>query len=69
MSSKIIGDLCKWKEINLIEGEARRQGDESLLSITNEWLKARVFGEVPTEQSEGSTIQTINNRSWRSIYG
>ena len=32
----MIGDLCKWKEINLIEGEARRQGDESLLSITNE---------------------------------
>ena len=27
--------------------EARRQGDESLLSITNEWLKARVFDEVP----------------------
>ena len=47
MSSKMIEYLCKWKEINLIEGEARRQGDESLLSITNEWLKARVFGEVP----------------------
>ena len=29
--------------------EARRQGDESLLSITNEWLKARVFAKVPAE--------------------
>ena len=32
--------------------EARRQGDESLLSITNEWLKARVFAKVPAERSE-----------------
>ena len=58
MSSKMIGDLCKWKEINLIEGKARRQGDESLLSITNEWLKARVFGEVPKRlQGARSTKQ------------
>ena len=60
----------KKENIEILEiDEARRQGDESLLSITNEWLKARVFGEVPTERSEGSTIQTINNRSWRPIYG
>ena len=52
MSSKMIGDLCKWKEINLIEGKARRQGDESLLSITNEWTKSRVFAKVPAERSE-----------------
>ena len=38
----------KKENIEILEiGEARRQGDESLLSITNEWLKARVFGEVP----------------------
>ena len=38
--------------------EARRQGDESLLSITNEWLKARVFGEVPKRlQGARSTKQ------------
>ena len=24
---KMIRELCKWKEVNLIEGEARRQGD------------------------------------------
>ena len=40
----------KKENIEILEiDEARRQGDESLLSITNEWLKARVFGEVPTE--------------------
>ena len=40
----------KKENIEILEiDEARRQGDESLLSITNEWLKARVFAKVPTE--------------------
>ena len=60
----MIGYLCKWKEINLIEGKARSRNKRSLLQFVN-----LLFGEVPTERSEGSTIQTINNRSWRPIYG
>ena len=32
--------------------EAQRQGDESLLSITNEWTKSQVFAEVRCERSE-----------------
>ena len=40
----------KPKTIEILElDEAQRQGDESLLSITNEWLKAWVFAKVPTE--------------------
>ena len=41
--------------------KARRQGDESLLSITNEWLKARVFGEVPKR------LQGARSTKWEQI--
>ena len=42
------------------EGEARSSTNESLLSITNEWLKARVFDEVP-KRLQGARSTKLNN--------
>ena len=44
---KMIRDLCKWKEVNLIEGEAQSPSYASLLAITN-----LLLGEVRNERSE-----------------
>ena len=48
-------------ELNKVKDQARRQGDESLLSITNEWLKARMFGEVPKR------LQGARSAKWEQI--
>ena len=42
--------------------EARRQGDESLLSITNEWLKARVFAKVPKRLKGARSTKPNRNK-------
>ena len=47
--------------------EARRQGDESLLSITNEWLKARVFDEVPKRLQGARSTKQKNDRFTESF--
>ena len=44
---KILRDLCNWKGISIIEGEAQNERDTSLLAITS--LSSH---EVPTERSE-----------------